>query len=88
MSGVTPSFTFEKIYIGSVLAPGPDTKLAMTRSSSDSVNASSQPASIAGAINGNVMSNKTRSGPQPRSIAASSSDSSIAASRERTTTAT
>ena len=48
MSGVTPSFTFEKMYIGSVLAPGPDTKLAMTRSSSDSVNASSQPASMAG----------------------------------------
>jgi putrescine transport system permease protein len=41
MSGVTPSFTFEKIYIGRVLPPGPDTKLAMTRSSRDSVKASS-----------------------------------------------
>ena len=29
-SGLTPSFTFEKITIGSVLAPGPDTKLEIT----------------------------------------------------------
>ena len=50
MSGVRPSFTFEKISIGSVLPPGPDTKLAITRSSSDSVKASNQPATIAGAM--------------------------------------
>ena len=88
MSGVTLSFTFEKMYIGKVLLPGPDTKLAITRSSSDSVKASSQPAIIAGAINGKVMSKTMRRGRQPRSMAASSSDSSIVASRERTITAT
>ena len=88
MSGDTPSFTFEKMYIGSVLLPGPETKLAMTRSSSDSVNASNQPATIAGAINGNVTSNTTRNGRPPRSMAASSRDSSMAASRDRTMTAT
>ena len=43
MSGLTPSRTLEKITIGSVEAPGPVTKLATTRSSSDSVKASSQP---------------------------------------------
>ena len=74
MSGVTPSLTLEKITIGKVFDPGPDTKLAMTRSSSDNVNASSQPAIIAGAISGNVISKMTRVGLQPRSIAASSSD--------------
>ena len=67
MSGVTLSFTFEKMYIGKVLLPGPDTKLAITRSSSDSVKASSQPAIIAGAINGKVMSKTMRRGRQPRS---------------------
>ena len=44
MSGVTPRRTFEKISIGSVVAPGPDTKLAITTSSSESVKASNQPA--------------------------------------------
>ena len=88
ISGVTPSLTLEKITIGSVFEPGPDTKLAMTRSSRDNVNASSQPAIIAGAISGKVMSKMTRVGLQPRSIAASSNDWSIAASRERTITAT
>ena len=67
MSGDTPSLTLEKMYIGSVLLPGPDTKLAMTRSSRDSVNASSQPATIAGAISGRVTSNTTRNGLPPRS---------------------
>ena len=43
MSGDTPSFTFEKISIGKVVLPGPETKLAITRSSSESVNASNQP---------------------------------------------
>ena len=42
MSGLTPSFTLEKITIGRVLAPGPVTKLEMTRSSSESVKDSSQ----------------------------------------------
>ena len=44
-SGATPSLIFEKITIGSVDEPGPDTKLAITRSSSESVKASSRPRS-------------------------------------------
>ena len=43
MSGLTPRRTFEKMTIGSVLEPGPATKLVITRSSSDSVKASNQP---------------------------------------------
>ena len=43
-SGETPSRILEKITIGKVLPPGPDTKLAITRSSSDRVNASSHAA--------------------------------------------
>src|SRR5690606_9844893 len=42
-SGDTPSRVFEKITIGSVDEPGPETKLAITRSSRLSVKASSQP---------------------------------------------
>ena len=42
------------------MLPGPDTKLAITKSSSESVKANNQPAIIAGAINGNVISNTTR----------------------------
>ena len=48
MSGLTPSRTFENTTIGRVLDPGPATKLVITRSSSDSVNASSHPDSSAG----------------------------------------
>ena len=44
--------------IGNVVAPGPVVKLAITRSSSESVNASIHPAAIAGAISGNVMVRK------------------------------
>ena len=88
MSGVTPSRTFAKMNIGSVVAPGPDTKLEITRSSSDSVKASSQPDTRAGRSIGTVMSKNTATGRPPRSMAASSSDSSIAASRDRTTTTT
>src|SRR5439155_16389482 len=43
ISGLSPSRTFEKITIGSVVAPGPVTKLEVTKSSSDSVKESSQP---------------------------------------------
>src|SRR5210317_1184500 len=50
ISGETPSFTFEKISIGRVVAPGPETKLAITTSSSDRVKASSQPEISAGVI--------------------------------------
>ena len=48
ISGFTPSRTSEYIRIGSVAEPGPVVKLAITRSSSESVNASIQPAAIAG----------------------------------------
>ena len=50
ISGVTPRRTDEKMRIGRVVEPGPDRKLAITRSSSDRVKLSSQPATMAGAI--------------------------------------
>ena len=50
--GLTPRRTEEYTTIGKVDAPGPETKLAITRSSSDKVKASSQPATSAGAITG------------------------------------
>ena len=65
MSGLTPSFTLEKITMGSVLAPGPDTKLDITRSSSDSVKLSSQLEASAGAMLGRVVSMNARTGPLP-----------------------
>ena len=77
ISGETPRRTFEKMSIGRVVAPGPDTKLAITKSSSDKVNDKSQPEIIAGNMIGRVMSHKTRSGFAPKSIAASSNDSLI-----------
>ena len=63
-------------------------KLAITRSSSDSVKASIQPAAIAGTISGSVTATNARAGSQPRSIAASSRLRSSAPSRDCTTTAT
>src|SRR5581483_4810341 len=74
--------------IGSVADPGPVVKLAITRSSSESVNASIQPAAIAGTIKGSVTATNARGGLQPRSIAASSRLLSIEARRDCTTTAT
>ena len=88
MSGVTPSLTFEKISIGRVVAPGPAVKLEITRSSSYRVKASSQPEIIAGAMIGSVMSNITRNGVEPRSMAASSTEASMVVSRDCTITAT
>ena len=67
-SGLTPSRTLEKITIGSVLEPGPATNCEMTRSSHDSVNASSHPDSIAGTISGSVMRKNTVAGRAPRSM--------------------
>src|SRR5690606_41230423 len=58
ISGFTPRRTAEKISIGRVVEPGPETKLASTRSSSDRVKDSSQPATIEGAIMGTVISRK------------------------------
>ena len=63
-------------------------KLAITRSSSDSVKASIQPAMIAGRIRGSVTATKAPTGSQPRSIAASSRLRSSEPSRDCTTTAT
>lgn len=45
--GLTPSRTLENTTMGSVVEAGPLVKLATTRSSSDMVNASSQPATSA-----------------------------------------
>ena len=50
ISGLTPSRTAEKILIGKVVAEGPAVKLAITRSSRESVKANSQPEITAGAI--------------------------------------
>ena len=75
-SGLTPSLTFEKITIGSVLAPGPETKLEITRSSSDRVKLSSQLDARAGAMIGQRRIQKARTGPAPKSMAASSSERS------------
>src|SRR5882762_5092099 len=70
--------------IGRVLAPGPATKLEITRSSSDRVKHSSQLEMIAGAMIGSVISRKASAGPAPRSMAASSSERSAAAKRDCT----
>ncbi len=88
ISGLTPMRTFEKITIGKVLEPGPETKLAITRSSSEMVKASSQPDTSAGAMIGSVMRKKILAGRAPRSIAASSSESSRVDSRDCTITVT
>ena len=53
--GLTPRRTLENTAIGKVVADGPLTKLATTRSSSDRVKASSQPATRAGRIRGRVI---------------------------------
>ena len=88
MSGLTPSFTFEKITMGRVLAPGPDTKLEITRSSSDRVKLSSQLDANAGTMLGRVVSMNARTGPDPRSWAASSKERSTLTSRDCTVTVT
>ena len=72
--GLTPRRTLEKTTIGKVVAFGPETKLVMTKSSTDSVNPSSQPAAMAGAIDGRVIRKNTLKGVAPRSSAASSTD--------------
>ncbi len=54
MSGVTPRRTRPNTNTGKVVEPGPDTKLVITTSSSDSVSASSAPPSTPGMISGSV----------------------------------
>src|SRR5450432_2813059 len=87
-SGLTPSLTFEKITMGRVLAPGPDTKLDITKSSSERVKLSSQLEANAGAMLGRVVSRNARTGPEPKSMAASSSERSALANRDCTVTVT
>ena len=82
ISGDTPNLTLEKINMGNVVAPGPETKLEITKSSRESVKASSQPEIIAGKIIGRVISQITLAGVAPRSIAASSRDSLISVNRD------
>jgi hypothetical protein len=74
--------------IGSVVAPGPVVKLAMTRSSSESAKASIQPAAIAGRISGKVTATKVWNGEAPRSMAASSRLLSKSTRRDCTMTVT
>ena len=75
--GLTPRRTLENITIGKVDDPGPETKLAITKSSNDKVKANNQPDTNAGAIAGRVISKNTQIDDAPRSCAASSIDSSI-----------
>ena len=86
--GFRPMRTDENIFIGSVVASGPATKLEITTSSSDSVNAISQPDISAGMMIGKVITKNTLTRLAPRSIAASSSDLSSSAKREEMITVT
>ena len=83
-----PIFTLEKMSMGKVVEPGPAVKLEITRSSSDRVKDNSQPATMAGAMMGRVMSKMTRNGVEPRSMAASSTSASMEIRRDCTITAT
>tara|TARA_B110000977_G_C11039647_1_gene478373 strand:- start:210 stop:434 length:225 start_codon:yes stop_codon:yes gene_type:complete len=67
---------------------GPDTKLAITKSSKDKVKANNQPEMGAGQIMGKVIKKNTFQGLDPRSWASSSRETSISLNRELTTTAT
>ena len=84
MQGLMLILTLEKIVIGNVVEPGPERKLAMTRSSNDNVNAKSHPESMDFAITGILICKNTVSGRAPRSSAASSSELSNERSRART----
>ena len=81
MSGLRPRRIREKIRIGNVLAPGPVTKLAITKSSSERVKANNQPDNIPGARRGSVIAFITLNGLAPKSEAASSKVSPIPVSR-------
>src|SRR5580692_7162840 len=88
ISGLTPRRTLENTTMGSVLLPGPDVKLEITRSSQDRVKASSHPDRMAGKMIGRVMTKNTFKGRAPKSIAASSKAVSKVARRELTITVT
>ena len=72
ITGLRPTLIFEKIKTGNVVLPGPDRKLAITRSSKDIAKANSQLEMMELLIWGNVMPNKIFNGLAPRLIAASS----------------
>ena len=86
MSGLTPRRTLEKMSCGSVVDPGPETKLVITRSSHDRMNASSHAETTLGAMIGSVITRNTFIGRAPRSSAASSSERSKVLRRAWTTT--
>ena len=71
ISGLKPNRILEKINIGKVVDPGPVTKLAITKSSSDRQNAKSQPERRPGARRGRVIALITLKGFAPKSAAAS-----------------
>ena len=77
----------DKIAMGSVVAPGPVTKLAITTSSSERVNDKSHAAASAENISGIVIKINVFKGPAPKSIAASSSVLSISCNLEEMITA-
>lgn len=54
ISGLTSRLTSPKTYTGSVVEPGPVTKLVTTTSSSESVSARSAPPATPGMISGRV----------------------------------
>src|SRR5580693_2942321 len=88
ISGLTPRRTLENTTMGKVLLPGPEVKLEITKSSHDSVKASSHPDRMAGKMIGRVMTKNTLTGRAPKSMAASSRAVSKVARRELTMTVT
>src|SRR5262249_34924158 len=60
--GLTPSRIAENTTMGRVVACGPVTKLAMTKSSNDSTKASNHPDATAGMRRGSTMRQKTVAG--------------------------
>ena len=74
ITGVIPTLIFENISIGKVVAPGPVKKLAITKSSSDIMNASIQLDSIDLLNIGNFIFQKTTNGLAPKFNADSSID--------------
>ena len=86
ISGLKPRRTLEKISIGRVVELGPATKLVITKSSIDMVNDNRKAAISAGIIAGRIITKNTFKGPAPKSLAASSIDTSSSTKRERMTT--
>ena len=60
--GLIPNRAAEKTFMGSVVDPGPATKLVITKSSIDSEKDNNQPEISAGAIMGNTITKNTLNG--------------------------